>query len=221
LSPDTYVEIHHIIPKSFFKCKSKTGWLDGNPESVDNKVKLTAKEHITCHRLLVKMTKGEAKSKMAFAAWRMVFACKKHKRDRVSSRTYESARLDMIAAHKANKGSYKHSAKSKKKISKGNKGLRKGKSLVELFGPEKAAEWQLNSSQSRIGKKRGPQNADWRKNISAGLVGKSPPPFTDDHCKNISAGRMGKKIYNNGIKNILCYPDSIPAGYIHGRLPKN
>ena len=210
LSPDTYVEIHHIIPKSFFKCRSKTGWLDGDPESSDNKVKLTAKEHITCHRLLVRMTNNVAKSKMAFAAWRMVFACKRHKRDRVSSRTYESAKLDMISAHKANKGSYKHSAKSKQKISRGNKGKRLGQKLSK--------EWSENISKALTGKKRGPQSKKWRANVSKGLTGKKRALFTDEHRANQSAGRKGKKQFNNGIASILCYPGEEPAGFIRGRL---
>lgn len=218
----TYTENHHIIPQSFFKSKSKTGWLEGNSESPDNKVKLTAKEHITCHRLLVRMTTGKAKMKMAFAAWRMVFACKKHNRGRVSSRTYESAKLDMIAARKASKGSYTHTTKTKNKIGKGNKGLRKGKTLIELYGEDKAAEWQLNSSKSRTGKKRGAQSAEWRSNISTGLTGKfKGVKKSDSTRKNMAAGRIGKKVYNNGVKSILCYPDSIPVDYVAGRLPKN
>ena len=41
-----YTENHHIIPKSFYISKSKTGWLTGNSEAVENKVMLTAKEHL-------------------------------------------------------------------------------------------------------------------------------------------------------------------------------
>ena len=223
LSPDTYAETHHIIPECFFinrSRKGKPGWLEGNPESPNNKVKLTAKEHITCHRLLVRMTAGDAKSKMAFAAWRMVFACKRHKRDRVSSRTYESAKLDMIAARKASKGLYKHSTKSKKKISKGNTGLRKGKTLVELYGAEKAAEWQFNSSKSRTGKKRGPQTEEWRSNVSKGLTGKSRVEFTAEHRANMSRGRIGKLWFHNGIVARQFKLGEEEPGFIRGRLKK-
>jgi len=49
-----YTERHHIVPKS----------LGGN--NLDsNLVSLTAREHFICHRLLVKMTSGNNKRKMA------------------------------------------------------------------------------------------------------------------------------------------------------------
>lgn len=65
-----YVELHHIIPKSFYAESSKTGWLLGNPNTIDNLVKLTAREHFICHLLLTKMTTGTAYKKTVFAAKR-------------------------------------------------------------------------------------------------------------------------------------------------------
>ena len=74
-----YVENHHIIPKSI-----------GGTNEKDNKVKLTAREHFICHRLLVKMTTSSDKTKMYFAAFAL--ACYRSKvrgNVRVTSRTYE------------------------------------------------------------------------------------------------------------------------------------
>lgn len=51
-----YTESHHIIPKS----------LDGS-DNKTNLVDLTYKEHRLCHKLLVRMTRGKAKGKMAYA----------------------------------------------------------------------------------------------------------------------------------------------------------
>lgn len=65
-----YVENHHIIPKSFFKSRSKTGWLDGNADK-NNTVDLTAREHFICHLLLTKMTEGIAYKKTIYAAQRV------------------------------------------------------------------------------------------------------------------------------------------------------
>jgi len=53
---DSYTESHHIIPKSL-----------GGTNSAENLVHLTSKEHFVCHRLLTKMTEGEAKRKMCYA----------------------------------------------------------------------------------------------------------------------------------------------------------
>ena len=56
LPESVYTETHHIIPKSL-----------GGSNNFDNLVKLTFKEHRVCHKLLVKMTEGVSKSKMAYA----------------------------------------------------------------------------------------------------------------------------------------------------------
>jgi hypothetical protein len=51
-----YTESHHIIPKSL-----------GGSDNKTNLVDLTYKEHRLCHKLLVRMTRGKAKGKMAYA----------------------------------------------------------------------------------------------------------------------------------------------------------
>jgi NUMOD3 motif len=56
LSKDQYKETHHIIPRSM-----------GGDNSSYNLVDLTAREHFICHKLLVRMTEGESRGKMAFA----------------------------------------------------------------------------------------------------------------------------------------------------------
>ena len=46
ISCDTYTEKHHIIPRSL-----------GGSNDIDNLVRLTAKQHFICHKLLTKMFK--------------------------------------------------------------------------------------------------------------------------------------------------------------------
>lgn len=87
LSDCIYTERHHIIPQSFFKSRSKTGWLSGDYNAKTNLVKLTAREHYICHRLLTKMTEGIALYKMANAMRRFAHATKT--KQFVDSRTYE------------------------------------------------------------------------------------------------------------------------------------
>lgn len=65
-----YTELHHIIPKSFYSRKNKSGWLDGDPDTDENLVRLTAKEHFICHLLLTKMTQGVAYKKTIYAVKR-------------------------------------------------------------------------------------------------------------------------------------------------------
>jgi hypothetical protein len=71
-----YSENHHIWPKSI-----------GGHDVKENKVRLTAREHFICHRLLPKMTVGMARSKMAHALWYFL-GNKKHRTLKITSRTY-------------------------------------------------------------------------------------------------------------------------------------
>lgn len=199
LDISVYVERHHIVPKSL-----------GGSNEADNIVTLTAREHLLCHRLLIKMTEGKFKSKMAFAAWRMVFMGGNHRRHTVNSRTYESIKLEMSIARKNSKGSYKHSIESKEKISKGNKGKRLGKSL--------SSDWCEKISLSLRGEIRGPLPKSTIQKISKSLTGKPREKFPETHKANISAGRVGKRQYNNGINSLLCFPGDEPTGYVLGRL---
>lgn len=57
----TYTEKHHIIPRSM-----------GGSNAKDNLVRLTAKEHIIVHLLLIKMVEGDMRRRMGFAYIRMM-----------------------------------------------------------------------------------------------------------------------------------------------------
>jgi len=80
LPKEIYVEKHHIIPKSL-----------GGSDSIDNLVRLTAREHFICHWLLYKMVSSTNKSKMANAWFRMCQINKFQKR--YTSRNFELARI--------------------------------------------------------------------------------------------------------------------------------
>jgi hypothetical protein len=57
---DIYYESHHIVPDFMFKNRSRKGpcgHLDGNPDSVDNIVLLTFREHLMCHYYLYEIYK--------------------------------------------------------------------------------------------------------------------------------------------------------------------
>lgn len=53
-----YFEVHHVVPRCL-----------GGTDAKENLVKLTAREHFVCHRLLTKITKGKARRSMCFAMW--------------------------------------------------------------------------------------------------------------------------------------------------------
>lgn len=106
ISPD-YTEKHHIIPKSL-----------GGDNSPGNLVKLSAREHFICHRLLVKMTTGVSKKKMSHAIWAMANQQNQYQqRYKVSSRTYEHLKSEK--------------AKLLSELHKGRPGPNRGKKLSE------------------------------------------------------------------------------------------
>jgi hypothetical protein len=84
LSADSYVEKHHIIPKSL-----------GGTNAKENLVPLTAREHFVCHFLLIKMTTGENKKKMLHGAWSFIRASKNQERQIINSRAYSTIRSQL------------------------------------------------------------------------------------------------------------------------------
>jgi len=84
-----YKERHHIIPRSL-----------GGSDLKENLVHLTAKEHFVCHLLLTKMTDGESREKMIYAAWNMANQENNQQtRHRVCSRTYQYLRQQFSINH--------------------------------------------------------------------------------------------------------------------------
>ena len=132
LSNDTYTEKHHIIPKS----------LDGD-NSVDNLVKLLAREHFICHLLLIKMTEGKAKRGMAYAAWQMTNVNGRTTRGRYmpTSKMYEFLRKQLSNSYKGVPKNYasflnkKHTEETKKKQSE----IKQGKNNP-MYGRTQSAE---------------------------------------------------------------------------------
>lgn len=119
-----YSETHHIIPRS----------LGGNDDDF-NLVTLTAREHCICHLLLIRMTDGEHKEKMLYAAKMMTTTSRYYQsRYKTKSKTYEWLR---------------------QKAAKLSSSRLKGKTYEELYGTEKAKELRIKKSLPR-----GPQKQE-------------------------------------------------------------
>jgi hypothetical protein len=104
LEVNGYGELHHIIPKSL-----------GGSNAKSNLVRLTAREHFVAHRLLVRMTSGNAKRKMCFALMRTT-----------SSKTHipNSRTLELVRELYANQlRGVPRSEETKRKISEKLKGI--------------------------------------------------------------------------------------------------
>lgn len=107
-----YTEKHHIVPRSL-----------GGTNDKSNIVKLTAREHFICHVLLVKMTHGLQRRKMACAAW--MLATSKTRVVKVNSTLYEKIKLEQALASSLRihprgfKGKH-HTEETKNKIKQAN-----------------------------------------------------------------------------------------------------
>lgn len=107
---DDYTELHHIIPISL-----------GGDDSVDNVVKISAKEHFILHHLLTKMVYEKDLSKM----WNAFFLMHFHNSNKRYStpRTYELSKMHMALIKKeliGDKNPFygkQHSKETKQKMS--------------------------------------------------------------------------------------------------------
>jgi hypothetical protein len=92
-------EYHHIIPECFFiarKRKGESGWVEGDPNSSDNIVKLSDREHLICHKLLLRMTIGKARGKMWYALNMMLAKNGNHDRKySITSREFAKLRENL------------------------------------------------------------------------------------------------------------------------------
>jgi hypothetical protein len=137
-----YVEKHHIIPKCV-----------GGSDDISNIVKLTAKEHYLCHRLLYEIY--PYKNGLIFAYWMMckVESNNQQRGIRISSREYDRLRNEYSRALKErvpwNKGLTKNDDRVAKyaNVKRWNSGLKKGDSPI-------LDELHRKSAEMRVGLKR-------------------------------------------------------------------
>ena len=197
-----YREKHHIIPRS----------LGGNNDP-KNLVDLTAREHFVCHKLLIKMTDGIYRGKMAFA---LVLMSGKR-----GSRIYDSTKK-LLAEHV----SQLHTGKIPitngvidKTIFKGEEippGFYKGFSpaTIKKHGDgNKGKKWITNGTISyQIKHDVLPEGFRWGQ--ADYHKGKSSQPGE----KNPMFGRF---FITNGYENSSCDDENnIPAGWYKGKIEK-
>lgn len=90
---DCYTEIHHIIPKSL-----------GGTDAKTNLVRLTAKEHFICHRLLVKIQRiGTNQYYCMLNAFLMMLWCKDTDQNRYTSSRKYAALREQYSAYQSEK----------------------------------------------------------------------------------------------------------------------
>lgn len=199
---DTYHK-HHILPKSL-----------GGKNDPANLVLLTPREHYICHRLLIEMTVGKARSKMAYAFFR--FSPKERP---LTSRGYEKLRA-AISGYDNPFFGRKHTAETKAMIS-ANHGMR-GKGCFDV--------WVANSGLDEANRL---QNIR-RQRMSEALSGSKNPNFgthrTETQKFHQSQKMSGSRNPNFGLK--FCWmsrqgvtkkvdptkvPEFLSSGWVAGR----
>lgn len=115
----------------------------GGTNDKSNLIFLTAREHYICHMLLTKMTENNNRRKMCYAFWGLNNQINEHQaRIKSSSRFYEY---------------------SKKIMRESLSQERKGKTLEERYGPDRASEIKITLSKRTA---RGPVSEDEKDKIS-------------------------------------------------------
>lgn len=137
-----YAEKHHIVPKCL-----------GGGDEKENLVKLTAREHFLCHKLLVEMYPNNVKVAFAFIAMCNKRNINQEARHVPSSREYEQARKHYAKLMKG-EGNHRY----------GKEGFWKGKNLLNthrgsiskaLIGNKNSKDKQRNpESRKRISESR-------------------------------------------------------------------
>ncbi len=115
-----YKERHHIIPKC----------LGGN-NTKENIVKLTAKEHFICHRLLCLI--HPTNPRLAFALWMMNTKSNNQQRYKISARIYEKLKVEYVSFLKGRKNPKAGNRTFRTKKQREEQSLKmKGKKLSEI-----------------------------------------------------------------------------------------
>ena len=187
-----FYEKHHIIPKSM-----------GGSNKNENLVKLSAREHFICHRLLVKMTEGHNKVKMSYAIRTMMNRENQYQqRYKISSKIYES----IIEETKATIGNNL----------KGSNNPYYGKKHSEEVRQKMREKRALQIMPARKGKVYSEETLSrWRE--------ANKKQFTDLHQIEIRRTKcnkiQGMKIYHNSEGKTKYYiEETQPSGWVKGRV---
>jgi hypothetical protein len=165
--PEGYTELHHIIPQSM-----------GGSNDKENLVELTAREHFICHWLLIKMTKGEDRSKMLYALNGMKAENRYQERyhTKITARVYEKYRIEHAENHSKrmkgrpawNKGRIlegveleEHRERTRnRKIDPAKQAIGQQKRVAKMIGTKQSEETKLKKSLALKGKPKGPMSEE-------------------------------------------------------------
>jgi hypothetical protein len=172
---DIYYEKHHIIPKSL-----------GGENDKNNLVKLTAKEHFICHKLLVKMLTGKNKAKMYFALSRFLYINPLYNREiNLTSKDISSIRENASKAISLFHKGKTVSEEAKRKVSLANTGKQRTPEQKTNISNNSKLMWVNNRN-----KMMDSFTPEARQKMSDAKRGKKQ---TEEWCKGLSERTQGNK----------------------------
>lgn len=190
-------ERHHIIPQSL-----------GGSNDKSNLTYLSAREHFICHWLLIKMTEGEARSKMLYALMGMRAMSDTHQRysSSVTSRVYEKYRIEHALNHSErmkgkpawNKGQKlegeeleKHRERTRnRKIDPIKQAEGQAKRVAKLLGTKQSEDTKLKKSLALKGKSKGPMSKEQKIKRSITMTGQKKKEGHADNVRNATLGNI-------------------------------
>jgi hypothetical protein len=186
---DSYTERHHILPESL-----------GGPDTVDNLVDLTAREHFICHWLLTKIySTGEEH-------WKMLNALRMMRAENPNQKRYQTKITGRVYAKLKEEYSILQSERvsGKNNPMYGNKFYRskegKQRQREAIAGEKnlaKSPEARQKISESKLGKKRTPFDEVWLDKLSQAKQGENNPRYgvevTEETRKKIGDKIRGRK----------------------------
>ena len=194
LDPDEYYEKHHIIPGSFYKNNSNTGWIEGNSEAPENKVFLTGQEHFLCHFLLTKMVLGQGYYKAICAVNNMRRAKKGQPRYIASGRIYAIIRRKFAEEHSKNL-----LGKPTGRTSNGLLGHKQSEETIKkrtgkLKGAKRTNEQKERMRQAQLNRKQKTEEEKLQYSVNMSNAKKGIPlgSKSDTHKENLSKALLGK-----------------------------
>lgn len=134
---ESYTEKHHIIPKCL-----------GGSDDKENLIRLTAREHFLCHRLLCEIYPQESKLKQAL--WLMAIGKQQSYKHTLSSRTYQILKENFIESIKDNKPMLGKIQSEETRLKIGKTKIGKPRSIETRNKMSKSALGKVKTSEHRI-----------------------------------------------------------------------
>jgi len=175
----SYTEKHHMVPRSL-----------GGSNANTNIARLTPREHLVAHRLLIRMTNGKERNKMLFALQCMTWQSPKHKGMRVELTLGQHAKLREQVATARTGAKWTEEQKHRHSLRKRGLLVEEEKPKVKRVTSEETKEKIRAAMKGRPGKLH---TEETKAKLSTMKMGVPGPSWSDERRQQLSDKMMGHK----------------------------